>query len=120
MAYQAHLGRELRRRLGTIHEAQWIRFIDANGRGYAQPDHYWVGPRSVVVFEAKLTQRDEALRQIGRLYRPLLRHIYGLPVVGVVVCKRLVYRPGSWQVLGPEEVLGVVKEEIFTWHWLGR
>lgn len=120
MAYQRHLARELRRRLGEVHESQWIRFIDQHGRGYAQPDIYVVGPRNVLCFEAKLTQRDEALVQLGKLYRPLLRHIYGLPVVGVVVCKRLVYRPGRWQISGPEEVLDHREEAIFTWHWLGR
>lgn len=122
MTYQRHLARELRRRFGpeNLHESQWLRFIDANGRGYAQPDVYLVGSRSVVCFEAKLTQRDAALAQLGRLYRPLLRHVYGKPVVGVVVCKNLVYRPGRWQIPGPEEVLDTTQEAIYTWHWLGR
>lgn len=85
----------------------------------AQPDAYLVGPHSVVVFEIKLTQRDSALTQIGQLYRPLLQHIYRLPVVGVVVCKNLVYSPGRFMIEGPHDVVDRVDEQIFTWHCLG-
>ena len=85
----------------------------------AQPDAYLVGPHSVVVFEVKLTQRKSAILQIGELYRPLLRAIYQRPVVGVVVCKNLVYTPGRWLIGGPEDVLDNKGEDVFTWHHLG-
>lgn len=101
-------------------EEQWIRFIDANGRGHAQPDFFLVQQENVICIEAKLTQTETALTQISQLYRPLLRHIYKRPVIGVVVCKNLRYLPRKWAISDPEEILGHTREQIYTWHWLGR
>jgi hypothetical protein len=120
MAYQRKLGRYLSQLdLGELREAQWINFNDSNGDGFAQPDFYLVGPHSVVVFEAKLTQNSSGLTQIGQLYRPLLRHLYNRPVVGVLVCRNFRQDVGKWLIRSPAQVLDVKTEEIFTWHWLG-
>lgn len=101
-----------------LYLGQWLQFIDAAGRGMAQPDAYLVGPNSVLVFEIKLTQCKSGLLQIGQLYRPLLRQIYQRPVVGILVCKNLIYSPGQWAVDGPEQLLNTTAEDIFTWHHL--
>ncbi len=39
--------------------------------------------------EAKYTWKRGAARQISGLYSPVLEHVYGLPVRGIVVCKVL-------------------------------
>jgi hypothetical protein len=119
MTYQRKVERLLKREFEDLVVAQWLEFLDENGRGFAQPDVYLVGPHSVVLFEAKLTQRDSALSQIGQLYRPLLRFIYKRPVVGVLVCKNLRKDPGRWAIYSPAEVLDLTEEHIYTWHWLG-
>lgn len=84
----------------------------------AQPDFFLEGPHNVIVFEVKLTQRQSAILQIGQLYRPLLREIFQKPVVGIVVCKNLIYSPGRWLIPGPEEVIDHRAEDVFTWHHL--
>ncbi len=121
MTYQRTVERELKRRFPDdpgLHIGQWLQFVDGGGTGMAQPDAYLVGPHSVICFEVKLTQRQSALLQIGQLYRPLLREIYKLPVVGVVVCQNLIHAPGKWLIGGPEDVLDNRGEDIFTWHHL--
>lgn len=101
-----------------LYVGQWLQFIDFAGRGMAQPDAYLIRPKSVILFEIKLTQCKSGLLQIGQLYRPLLRHIYSRPVVGVLVCKNLIYSPGEWLIDGPEQLLDTTSEDIFTWHQL--
>jgi hypothetical protein len=119
MTYQRKVEKILGREFEDLIVGQWLEFVDEYGRGFAQPDIYLVGPHSVVVFEAKLTQRDSALSQIGQLYRPLLRFIYKRPVVGVLVCKNLRKDPGKWAIKSPGDVLDLTDEHIYTWHWLG-
>src|SRR5256885_1619164 len=71
ITYQNRLGNHLRNQFGEqLYSGQWLRYLDANGPGFAQPDFYLVGPHSTIVWEAKLTQREQAYRQISQLYRP--------------------------------------------------
>ena len=112
------MGRELSRRFPEVHSGQWIEFQDRNGHGFAQPDHYIVLPDKVLLFECKYSQVEEGLVQIGQLYKPLLRDIYKLPVVGILVCKVLRWEC-KWLIAEPEEVLKGTSENIYTWHWIG-
>lgn len=82
---------------------QWIHFIDANGRGFAQPDAYVVG-EVVWLFECKLTQSDQAESQMRDLYAPLLERIYGKKVVCCQVYKNQRY-PTRMDVKGFKEFL---------------
>jgi hypothetical protein len=76
-------------------------------------------PGSVLVAEIKLTQCAAGEDQIRQLYRPLLERIFRRPVVGVLVCRGLIFEPGAL-IEKPEDVIGVIDPRIFTWHWLGR
>jgi len=98
---------------------QWIEYEDANGSGFAQPDFYFITDYCLIVLEAKLTQKIQGRLQIDELYRPLLRRIYRLPVVGIQVCKNLTRDPGKWQIESPTTVLGDIRELTWTWHYLG-
>lgn len=71
----------------------WFQFADGSGMGYAQPDYVLRTKSEVLVLECKLTDTLEAYDQLGKLYLPILEHVYGLPVYGIVVAKAL--RPGS-------------------------
>ena len=121
MGFQRKVGRFLRNEFSryTLFSEQWIEYEDRNGRGFAQPDFYFISEWNLVVLEAKLTQKYSAITQIDELYRPLLRRIYRMPVVGIQVCKNLTKDPGKWQIEFPAEVLGDIRELTWTWHYLG-
>ena len=100
------------RGLGELFIGQWIHFLDANGKGYAQPDQYLVTPAAVYLFETKLTQSDQAESQTMELYAPLLEAIYKRPVVSCEVFRNfrgtvpivsglhrlMEKRPGFWRM----------------------
>jgi hypothetical protein len=102
---------------GWLH-GQWFEFWDANGHGYCQPDFILVEPGRVLVLEAKYTWVLEAHAQLMQLYAPVLRAVFKRPVIGVVVCKRLV--PGA-------RAAYTTLEEAIRWpvvggavlHWIG-
>lgn len=90
ITYERVVGRRVAKRWPALISGQWFRFIDANGQGYCQPDHFIVFPDQVLLLECKLTQRDRAFVQINHLYRPVLSYLYQRPVTGVMVCKNLI------------------------------
>ena len=122
--YEKRVGEELQRRIdsgaleGLLYSGSWIEFLDANGHGFAQPDYFLVTDGVTLVFECKLSQRDAALVQVGRLYRPLLRELFKQPVVGIQVCK-ILRKESNWFVDDPSKLMAYRKEHIFTWHWIG-
>ena len=119
LTYEGKVCRELLRRFLAVRVGQWIQYADAIREGYAQPDCYVVLEKSVLVFEIKLTQCLAGELQIVELYRPLLELLYRKPVVGIMVCKNIVYEPVAL-IRRPEDLMDSVDPRIFTWHWLGR
>lgn len=103
----------------ALHEGRWIFFEDSNGRGFAQPDFFVALKGRVIVFEAKLSQCESGLAQIDGLYRPLLRHLSGLPVVGVMICKNLYVSP-YLEISDLSQALAFQANITLTYHWLGR
>lgn len=97
---------------------QWIAYYDQNGRGFAQPDAYTIHGGRVVLFEAKLTQSEQAEGQCMDLYVPLLRKIYGMDVVACQVFKNMRYEVRN-RVDGLEAVLAS-PSGYWLWHWLGE
>ena len=95
LTYQRKVATFLRRELDLVekyepesefsfYEEQWIRFEDANGDGYAQPDLFISTGEQILVVECKLT-RVGAFEQIGLLYWPLLWRLFKLPLAGIEV-----------------------------------
>lgn len=113
------MGKVLRRQFNGVYSSQWIEFCDRNGRGLAQPDFYVVRPRNILLFEAKLTQNLYGVLQINNLYRPLLRELYKLPVVGVLVFKNLVEETKLREISTPMELLDELSELTCVWHYIG-
>lgn len=98
------------------HYHQWIEFVDKNGRGLAEPELYAVLRDCVVLFEMKLTGGPAGKMQLEGLYAPLLQHIYGKPVLCMLVCRGVI--PGT---PGPYmEPLQFFQSGLSfaTWHWL--
>jgi len=98
---------------------RWIEYSDTGKRHFAQPDFFRVDPTRVTVFEVKLTQCPAGELQISQLYRPLLECIYQRPVIGVLVCRTLWYKPQAL-ILNPEDALRIESDGVLTLHWLGR
>lgn len=103
-----------------LKSGQWIEFHDANGPGYAQPDHFLALRSRIVLFECKLTETGRGYDQLEDLYSPLLEEIYLRPVVRILTCKNLARLDFSrWEVAGIREaVLTQETAKILTWHWL--
>ena len=96
---------------GKLFSHHWLRFIDADGPGWAQPDFFIDQSDSVLIFETKLTQTDAAWEQLDGLYGPLLESLFRKPVRKVQVCKNLRVDTGT---------LITRLEDIYsgcTFHW---
>lgn len=102
--------------LGAVEDGRWIEFCDARGVGYAQPDFFLVQDHSVVCFEVKLKQTPVAYSQITHLYRPLLRHIFKLPILGVAVFHYLTPERRPVHIHHPLDVVGLKGEQTYVWH----
>lgn len=81
--------RELVKQFKGAQAGKWIEFEDQNGRGFAQPDLFFILRGEVVCLEAKLRWVPEGHSQGELLYKPLLEEIFRLPCRVVVVCKVL-------------------------------
>lgn len=69
---------------------QWLVFHDSAGPGYCQLDFHLECADGVVVMEAKLGWVPEGHSQLELLYRPVVEKIWGKPMIGLVIAKRLV------------------------------
>jgi hypothetical protein len=120
LTYQKKAIHELERTFGSIlTSGRWISFIDRNGPGFAQPDAFLQSPHATICFECKLTLCEAGRLQIQELYRPLLRALFGLPVVGVLMCRNLTCDPGAALVTDPHDLLTTEAEHEYVWHFLG-
>lgn len=105
---------------GAIHE-QWFEFTDARGYGVCQTDHLAVFDHCVVVFETKLTQTFQAIKQINGLYRPVVEKVWARPVIGVQICKNLVKDPGPGLVRNPRVIPSFApSDRVWTLHYIGE
>ena len=97
-AYEGRVGRYLRGLFGSgVHSGAWFEFIDANGPGCCQVDHYIVLEGQILLVECKLSETSRAWGQIGQLYRPVLEQYFALPVTGVQCARHL--RSGQRPIL---------------------
>jgi|TARA_R110000824_G_scaffold230800_1_gene418465 hypothetical protein len=103
---------------GERHEHQWLGFMDNNGRGWAQPDVYWIMPELILVGEAKLTQTFTAIKQVKDLYRPLLAKLYDKPVIGFQICKGL-RKVDPYLIKHPTALLASNTDMICCYHYIG-
>lgn len=100
----------------VIHE-QWFAGEDVNGQFFCQTDHILVLDHVAVVFETKLTQTFDAIKQINGLYRPVVALAFGRPVLGVQVCRNLVKDPGEGLIRNPRVIPSFgASSRVWTLH----
>lgn len=118
LRFQRRVGRTLLNEFGkTLAQGQWIEFEDANGKGYAQPDFFLVRADRIVCWEVKLRQTAAAISQIMELYRPLLWHLFRLPVVGVATFHYLDRTILGPEIFHPQDVIAMKPRElVHVWH----
>jgi len=80
----------------------------------AQPDHFILEPKRILLIECKLTQIELAWVQLDYLYRPLLEALFEKPVHSVLACKNLIGFDDNSVVHKVENLKNGV-----TWHWAG-
>ncbi len=108
-------------RTGGQH-GQWFAYADANGEGYCQTDVLLSLDGEVVVLECKLTEVDEARKQLGMLYLPVVAKALGRSARGVVVVRHLTKESNlSHVVTSLGAALKVASADFYpTLHWIGR
>lgn len=89
LTYEKKIGRVLRGYWPHAQSGVWFAFVDRNGPGVCQVDHFVVLPEQVLLVECKLTENDMAWAQIKDLYGPILADYFGLTVTGVQAVKHL-------------------------------
>lgn len=114
LAYERKVGRYLGRLFPAVKSGLWFEFLDGNGKGWCQIDHFVRLEDQVLLVECKLAEREEAWTQMSQLYVPVLERLYKLPVTQVQACKILRTRRAII-----EDVRGVVPGRKYLWHFLG-
>lgn len=107
--------RELTTRLGPPIYHQWIEYLDANGKGWAEPEAYYVAEDRIILVECKLTGGPGGREQLENLYAPLLSHIYKKPVHCLLICRNVtVETPGPYVA----SIEDFIQQELMfgTWH----
>jgi hypothetical protein len=99
---------------------QWIKFRDANGPGYAQPDFLLILPDVLAILDSKLTHTPMAERQLRGLYLPLAACIWpGRVTLCVEVCHNVGGGGVTTGYVRELEDVFSVDLPLYTWHWLG-
>ena len=120
LRYEKKIVRELKRVMpNKVFHGQWLRYQDASGKHYAQPDLYTVFPDRVLLFECKLTQNDGARPQCLSLYAPLLTELYSLPVISCQVFHNLRYVPENGLIKSWGQLLSL-PIGFYNWHNIGE
>lgn len=118
-SYERNFHSFLKKGLGDpegLSKGRWIRFEDANGLGWAQPDVLLVRKNRVNIFECKLTETNTAWAQLIDLYSPLLRFIYPEEELRrIQVCKNLRKggTPPGVKIISEPRAL----HDLCIWNW---
>jgi len=99
----------------------WFEFEDRNGYGCCQPDILWPWEGGIIVFEAKLSNVDQAYKQLSGLYLPVIALARGKKTSGVIVTKSL-HRVRNTNLVVeslPGALALISRGYIPILHWLG-
>ncbi len=129
-AYEHRFGRQIERwtsrRDSPLYEGEiigrtWIKFEDAHGFGWAEPDHLVLQEDVIWLFECKRTHSTQAEEQLLGLYAPLLAELWpGLAQIRIEVCKNLGAGTGGRiprRIRSLDDIYER-EQEIYILHWL--
>jgi len=123
VAYEKRVAKEVCRLLPGTRWGQWYEYGESGRTRFCQVDLVRVSPTSVVVFECKLSNVEEALRQLEEVYKPVLACAYRLPILGVIVTKSVHRVPEELTLCASmsdvAQVLRADGEKVPVLHWLG-
>lgn len=121
--YERKVGKQLRKRADKLkvdlHPQEWIEYEDANGYGYCQPDYYLVCDGFILLAECKLTQTDSAFNQMTKLYMPVLKYMYDMPIIPIQIFKNI-KRHTPNLIKDITELYNKPKHGLWNWHYLGH
>lgn len=125
MRFQRAVGAALEAKLGhDILLGPWFEYIDCGVRRYCQPDFIILRllHAYLVVIEAKLTWNFEAYEQLRRLYVPVVRQFYNLPVYSMLAVRNLTRETPKSAIFSDfDKALAATAPQVCpTWHYLGR
>lgn len=104
-----------------VKHGQWFKYRDAKGVAYCQTDVLGLPaePTRLLVLEAKLTQKAEGELKLDKLYVPLMKAMYRIPVYPILIFKNLLWRPERL-LTSLEEALTLPSRErgkVYHLHW---
>lgn len=105
----------LRGRVAGYRSNPWIKYVDALGTRYCQPDGIVEFAERILLVEFKYQHTRDAWKQLRTLYEPIAKHLYpGLSVSVLEICKW--YDPAE---AFPEPVVLVKNPEDHTGSGFG-
>lgn len=76
-----------------VKHGQWFKYRDRTGTAYCQTDVLAARAGLLLVLEAKLTQKIEGELKLDRLYVPLMKALYKVPVVPILIFQNILWEP---------------------------
>lgn len=104
-----------------VSHGQWLKYRDASGVHYAQVDVLALPqePDRLLVLEAKLTQKEAGEVKLKKVYVPLARALYQVPVFPILIFKNILTE-ASRQLTSLEDALRLPLREqgkVYHLHW---
>lgn len=108
--------------LPACRHGQWFEFSDRNGPGICQTDLLLGREGHCLVLEVKYTWTVEGHKQLEQLYLPVVGLAIQRPVIGLVVCRRLVEGMRGVKVARSlsEGFELALEGHRAVWHWIGQ
>lgn len=111
------------RKYGKVKHGQWLKFRDIRGTAYAQTDVLLLpsGASRLYLIESKLTQKAEGELKLEKLYVPLCRKLYRVPIFPILIFKNILWNPEKL-LTSFEEMFSLStrdQEKVLHFHWIG-
>lgn len=121
LRFERSVGGAMRKQFESVLCGQWFHYCDKNGLGWCQPDILVEANEAIIVAECKLSECEDARRQIVGLYRPILECVFEKKVIGVVIVRHLTREPRRELIAdGFISAIRSPMEAPRTIQWLGR
>jgi hypothetical protein len=104
-----------------VKHGQWFKFRDSKGVSYCQTDVLAMPIEAdrILLLEAKLTQKAEGEIKLERLYVPVVRALYKVPIFPILVFKNIIAAQDR-MLKSLDEALALPRreaEKVYHLHW---